>query len=198
MCFVKQLEIPQYGYKNNVPTSTPRSNLAKELEKYSKASFDYSNSYDNQPHAYGKRSLTPKNHGRDTSPKGYDGKLVFVILSPAKVARVRIDKLASLSRGSDWSKIRVSFVLPDILVVFSIKNKILFYFGSLNKSFSLDFSQAVTEFSAPLLEILRYLLASEMINNLGTQTQWRDFQIAAASLIELWLYGYFWPSNARL
>ncbi|KAG8124221.1 hypothetical protein E2320_019509, partial [Naja naja] len=32
MCFVKQLEIPQYGYRNNVPTTTPRSNLAKELE----------------------------------------------------------------------------------------------------------------------------------------------------------------------
>lgn len=58
-----------------------------------------------------------------------------------------------------------------MLVVFSIKNEILFYFGSLNKSYSLDFSQAIIEFSAPLLEILRYLLASEMINNLGTQTQ---------------------------
>jgi len=99
MCFVKQLEIPQYGYKNNVPTSTPRSNLAKELEKYSKASFDYSTSYDNQPHAYGKRSLTPKSHGRDTSPKGYDGKLVFILSSVnevGKVASVRIDKLAFL------------------------------------------------------------------------------------------------------
>ncbi|KTG35878.1 hypothetical protein cypCar_00011339 [Cyprinus carpio] len=100
MCFVKQLEIPQYGYKNNVPTSTPRSNLAKELEKYSKASFDYSSSYDNQPNAYGKRSLTPKNHGRDTSPKEYDGKLGFVILSSVieagEVERVRIDKLVFL------------------------------------------------------------------------------------------------------
>uniref|UniRef100_A0A8C2JQJ0 Myelin transcription factor 1-like, a n=1 Tax=Cyprinus carpio TaxID=7962 RepID=A0A8C2JQJ0_CYPCA len=83
MCFVKQLEIPQYGYKNNVPTSTPRSNLAKELEKYSKASFDYSSSYDNQPNAYGKRSLTPKNHGRDTSPKEYDAKRYCKTSSPA-------------------------------------------------------------------------------------------------------------------
>lgn len=58
-----------------------------------------------------------------------------------------------------------------MLVVFCIKYEILFYFGSLNKSFSLDFSQEVIEFTAPLLEILRYLLASEMINNLGTQTQ---------------------------
>uniref|UniRef100_A0A8C3VJ71 Myelin transcription factor 1 like n=1 Tax=Catharus ustulatus TaxID=91951 RepID=A0A8C3VJ71_CATUS len=57
MCFVKQLEIPQYGYRNNVPTTTPRSNLAKELEKYSKTSFEY-NSYDN--HAYGKRAIAPK------------------------------------------------------------------------------------------------------------------------------------------
>lgn len=72
MCFVKQLEIPQYGYKNNVPTTTPRSNLAKELEKYSKTSFDY-NGYDNQ-NVYGKRAIAPKVQGRDTSPKGYDGK----------------------------------------------------------------------------------------------------------------------------
>ncbi|KAG9268822.1 myelin transcription factor 1-like protein isoform X1 [Astyanax mexicanus] len=72
MCFVKQLEIPQYGYKNNVPTTTPRSNLAKELEKYSKTSFDY-NGYDSQ-NVYGKRAIAPKVHGRDTSPKGYDAK----------------------------------------------------------------------------------------------------------------------------
>ncbi|KAK1792922.1 hypothetical protein P4O66_001648 [Electrophorus voltai] len=72
MCFVKQLEIPQYGYKNNVPTTTPRSNLAKELEKYSKTSFDY-NGYDGQ-NVYGKRAIAPKLQGRDTSPKGYDAK----------------------------------------------------------------------------------------------------------------------------
>nr|AAC53157.1 zinc finger protein Png-1 [Mus musculus] len=69
MCFVKQLEIPQYGYRNNVPTTTPRSNLAKELEKYSKTSFEY-NSYDN--HTYGKRAIAPKVQTRDISPKGYD------------------------------------------------------------------------------------------------------------------------------
>ncbi|KAJ8789966.1 hypothetical protein J1605_021664 [Eschrichtius robustus] len=57
MCFVKQLEIPHYGYRNNVPTTTPRSNLAKELEKYSKTSFEY-NSYDS--HTYGKRAIAPK------------------------------------------------------------------------------------------------------------------------------------------
>lgn len=74
MCFVKQLEIPQYGFKNNVPTSTPRSNLAKELEKYSKTSYDYTG-YDGQHGGYGKRGPTTKSHhGRDTSPKGYDGK----------------------------------------------------------------------------------------------------------------------------
>lgn len=73
MCFVKQLEIPQYGYKNNVPTSTPRSNLTKELEKYSKTSYDYGG-YDGQQGSYGKRGSTTKSqHGRDTSPKGYDG-----------------------------------------------------------------------------------------------------------------------------
>ncbi|KAG9336184.1 hypothetical protein JZ751_002531 [Albula glossodonta] len=75
MCFVKQLEIPQYGYKNNVSTSTPRSNLAKELEKYSKTTFDYNN-YDNH-HVYGKRAIAPKVQGRDSSPKGYDGSVLF-------------------------------------------------------------------------------------------------------------------------
>ncbi|XP_040352838.1 myelin transcription factor 1-like protein [Herpailurus yagouaroundi] len=72
MCFVKQLEIPHYGYRNNVPTTTPRSNLAKELEKYSKTSFEY-NSYDS--HTYGKRAIAPKVQTRDISPKGYDDKL---------------------------------------------------------------------------------------------------------------------------
>ncbi|XP_039604760.1 myelin transcription factor 1-like protein isoform X3 [Polypterus senegalus] len=71
MCFVKQLEIPQYGFKNNVSTTTPRSNLAKELEKYSKTTFDYNN-YDN--HVYGKRAIAPKVQGRDSSPKAYDAK----------------------------------------------------------------------------------------------------------------------------
>uniref|UniRef100_A0A3Q1GP06 Myelin transcription factor 1-like, a n=1 Tax=Acanthochromis polyacanthus TaxID=80966 RepID=A0A3Q1GP06_9TELE len=83
MCFVKQLEIPQYGYKNNVPTSTPRSNLAKELEKYSKTSYDYG-SYDSQHGGYGKRGPTTKSHhGRDTSPKGYDAKRYCKTSSPA-------------------------------------------------------------------------------------------------------------------
>uniref|UniRef100_A0A671N2V9 Myelin transcription factor 1 like n=1 Tax=Sinocyclocheilus anshuiensis TaxID=1608454 RepID=A0A671N2V9_9TELE len=73
MCFVKQLEIPQYGYKNNMPTSTPRSNLAKELEKYSKTNFDY-NSYDNT-NIYSKRhTAVPKVHSRDTLAKSDDAK----------------------------------------------------------------------------------------------------------------------------
>ncbi|MGH0185655.1 UNVERIFIED_CONTAM: hypothetical protein FKN15_019574 [Acipenser sinensis] len=75
MCFVKQLEIPQYGYKNNVSTTTPRSNLAKELEKYSKTTFEY-NSFDNS--VYGKRAIAPKVQGRDASPKGYDADLSII------------------------------------------------------------------------------------------------------------------------
>uniref|UniRef100_I3IVJ5 Myelin transcription factor 1 n=1 Tax=Oreochromis niloticus TaxID=8128 RepID=I3IVJ5_ORENI len=58
MCFVKQLEVPQYGsYRPNMAPSTPRANLAKELEKYSKVSFDYA-SFDAQ--VFGKRTLAPK------------------------------------------------------------------------------------------------------------------------------------------
>ncbi|KAB1266866.1 Myelin transcription factor 1-like protein [Camelus dromedarius] len=80
MCFVKQLEIPHYGYRNNVPTTTPRSNLAKELEKYSKTSFEY-NTYDS--HTYGKRAIAPKVQTRDISPKGCDAKRYCKDASPS-------------------------------------------------------------------------------------------------------------------
>lgn len=68
MCFVKQLEIPQYGsYRPNTVTTTPRANLAKELEKYSKVSFDYA-SFDVQ--VFGKRMIIPKTPSTaNTSPK---------------------------------------------------------------------------------------------------------------------------------
>ena len=70
MCFVKQLEVPQYGaYRPNMST-TPRANLAKELEKYSKVSFDYA-SFDVQ--VFGKRMLAPKMTTSDTSPRAFRG-----------------------------------------------------------------------------------------------------------------------------
>ncbi|XP_073795290.1 myelin transcription factor 1 isoform X14 [Danio rerio] len=69
MCFVKQLEIPQYGsYRTNAMPATPRANLAKELEKYSKVSFDYA-SFDVQ--VFGKRMLAPKMPTSETSPKAF-------------------------------------------------------------------------------------------------------------------------------
>lgn len=73
MCFVKQLEIPQYGsYRPNTVTTTPRANLAKELEKYSKVSFDYA-SFDVQ--VFGKRMLIPKTpSSTETSPKAFKSK----------------------------------------------------------------------------------------------------------------------------
>ncbi|XP_044154167.1 myelin transcription factor 1 [Bufo gargarizans] len=69
MCFVKQLEIPQYGsYRPNMVPATPRANLAKELEKYSKVTFDYA-SFDAQ--VFGKRLLAPKIQTSETSPKAF-------------------------------------------------------------------------------------------------------------------------------
>ncbi|MBV96782.1 Myelin transcription factor 1, partial [Eschrichtius robustus] len=48
MCFVKQLEVPPYGsHRPSVASTTPRANLAKELEKFSKVTFDYA-SFDAQ------------------------------------------------------------------------------------------------------------------------------------------------------
>lgn len=73
MCFVKQLEVPQYGsYRPNMAPSTPRANLAKELEKYSKVSFDYA-SFDAQ--VFGKRTLAPKMTTSETSPKAFKSKM---------------------------------------------------------------------------------------------------------------------------
>ncbi|XP_054635911.1 myelin transcription factor 1-like isoform X8 [Dunckerocampus dactyliophorus] len=74
MCFVKQLEVPQYGYRPNVAPTTPRANLAKELEKYSKVSFDYA-SFDAQ--VFGKRMLAPKMPSSETSPKAFKTKPSF-------------------------------------------------------------------------------------------------------------------------
>ncbi|XP_061544133.1 myelin transcription factor 1-like isoform X4 [Phycodurus eques] len=75
MCFVKQLEMPQYGsYRPNMAPTTPRANLAKELEKYSKVSFDYA-SFDAQ--VFGKRMLAPKMPTSETSPKAFKSKPSF-------------------------------------------------------------------------------------------------------------------------
>uniref|UniRef100_A0A8C5WG51 Myelin transcription factor 1 n=1 Tax=Leptobrachium leishanense TaxID=445787 RepID=A0A8C5WG51_9ANUR len=72
MCFVKQLEIPQFGsYRPNMVPATPRANLAKELEKYSKVTFDYA-SFDAQ--VFGKRLLAPKIQTSETSPKAFKSK----------------------------------------------------------------------------------------------------------------------------
>lgn len=94
MCFVKQLEIPHYGYRNNVPTTTPRSNLAKELEKYSKTSFEY-NSYDS--HTYGKRAIAPKVQTRDISPKGYDGRRCTLLYMRVTLALMMLLLCISIS-----------------------------------------------------------------------------------------------------
>ncbi|XP_041713084.1 myelin transcription factor 1 isoform X5 [Coregonus clupeaformis] len=74
MCFVKQLEVPHYGqYRPNMVPATPRANLTKELEKYSKVSFDYA-SFDCQ--VFGKRMLAPKIPiGEEDSTKAFKSKL---------------------------------------------------------------------------------------------------------------------------
>ena len=83
MCFVKQLEIPQYGsYRPNMVPATPRANLAKELEKYSKVSFDYA-SFDVQ--VFGKPMLVPKMPTSDTSPKAFKCKNIIKVLNGLKI-----------------------------------------------------------------------------------------------------------------
>ncbi|XP_074537390.1 myelin transcription factor 1-like isoform X3 [Halichoeres trimaculatus] len=103
MCFVKQLEIPQYGsYRPNTVTTTPRANLAKELEKYSKVSFDYA-SFDVQ--VFGKRMLIPKTpSSTETSPKAFKSKSFPKASSPSHSVSGGFPKSASSSSGYDYSQ----------------------------------------------------------------------------------------------
>ncbi|XP_056588985.1 myelin transcription factor 1 isoform X4 [Triplophysa dalaica] len=100
MCFVKQLEIPPHGsYRPSLVPATPRANLAKELEKYSKVSFDYT-SFDVQ--VFGKRMLAPKIHTSETSPKAFKSKPPFPRASPPSPS-MHSGFGKSSSRGYDYS-----------------------------------------------------------------------------------------------
>ncbi|XP_019746948.1 myelin transcription factor 1-like isoform X6 [Hippocampus comes] len=95
MCFVKQLEMPQYGsYRPNMAPTTPRANLAKELEKYSKVSFDYA-SFDAQ--VFGKRMLAPKMPTSETSPKAFKSKSSFPKSSSPSLSLHGYGKASSLA-----------------------------------------------------------------------------------------------------
>uniref|UniRef100_A0A3Q3M9T5 Myelin transcription factor 1b n=1 Tax=Mastacembelus armatus TaxID=205130 RepID=A0A3Q3M9T5_9TELE len=99
MCFVKQLEVPQYGsYRPNMAPATPRANLAKELEKYSKVSFDYA-SFDAQ--VFGKRMLAPKMPTSETSPKS--STLTYDYSHEAEAAHMAATAILNLSTRC-WEK----------------------------------------------------------------------------------------------
>ncbi|PNI36532.1 MYT1 isoform 3 [Pan troglodytes] len=92
MCFVKQLEVPPYGsYRPNVAPATPRANLAKELEKFSKVTFDYA-SFDAQ--VFGKRMLAPKIQTSETSPKAFQ---CFDYSQDAEAAHMAATAILNLS-----------------------------------------------------------------------------------------------------
>ncbi|KAL1021333.1 hypothetical protein UPYG_G00011900 [Umbra pygmaea] len=100
MCFVKQLEIPQYGYRPNMVPATPRANLAKELEKYSKVSFDYA-SFDVQ--VFGKPMLVPKMPATSqTSPKALKSKPLSKASSPSHSLSGGYAKSSSSSSSSTY------------------------------------------------------------------------------------------------
>ncbi|XP_078673973.1 myelin transcription factor 1-like isoform X8 [Branchiostoma floridae x Branchiostoma belcheri] len=67
MCFVKKLDVAQYGYPPVVSPAIPRTNLAKELEKYAKLTPMEYTPYD--PAAYlGKRAIAPKLPSHEKKP----------------------------------------------------------------------------------------------------------------------------------
>ncbi|KAG7477889.1 hypothetical protein MATL_G00074340 [Megalops atlanticus] len=101
MCFVKQLEIPQYGsFRPGSLPATPRANLAKELDKYSKVSFDYA-TFDVQ--VFGKRMLAPKLQTSETSPKAFKSKPYPKASSPRRTVPGGYTQNASSSSSSSSS-----------------------------------------------------------------------------------------------
>ncbi|XP_063315735.1 myelin transcription factor 1 isoform X3 [Pelobates fuscus] len=102
MCFVKQLEIPQFGsYRPNMVPATPRANLAKELEKYSKVTFDYA-SFDAQ--VFGKRLLAPKIQTSETSPNAFKSKQFPKASSPShSPSSSYVKSTSSSSSGFDYT-----------------------------------------------------------------------------------------------
>ncbi|XP_078275251.1 myelin transcription factor 1 isoform X2 [Rhinoraja longicauda] len=101
MCFVKQLEIPHYGYRPNMLPVTPRANLAKELEKYSKVTFDYA-SFDAQ--VFGKRVIAPKLHGSDNPAKAFKSKPFPKASSPIHSMSGNYLKSSPSSAGYDYAQ----------------------------------------------------------------------------------------------
>ncbi|XP_067904910.1 myelin transcription factor 1-like isoform X2 [Heterodontus francisci] len=100
MCFVKQLEIPHYSYRPNMLPVTPRANLAKELEKYSKVTFDYA-SFDAQ--VFGKRVIAPKLQTSESSPKTFKSKPFPKASSPSHSLSTNYVKSSSSSGGYDYA-----------------------------------------------------------------------------------------------
>ncbi|XP_062886817.1 myelin transcription factor 1-like isoform X3 [Mobula hypostoma] len=100
MCFVKQLEIPHYSYRPNMLPVTPRANLAKELEKYSKVTFDYA-SFDAQ--VFGKRVIAPKLQTSESSPKTYKSKPFSKASSPSHSMSTNYVKSSSSSSNYDYA-----------------------------------------------------------------------------------------------
>ncbi|XP_055508622.1 myelin transcription factor 1 isoform X2 [Leucoraja erinacea] len=101
MCFVKQLEIPHYGYRPNMLPVTPRANLAKELEKYSKVTFDYA-SFDAQ--VFGKRVIAPKLHGSENAAKTFKSKPFPKASSPIHSMSANYVKSSPSSVGYDYAQ----------------------------------------------------------------------------------------------
>lgn len=115
MCFVKQLEVPQFGsYRPNMAPSTPRANLAKELEKYSKVSFDYA-SFDAQ--VFGKRMLAPKMPTSETSPKAFKSMFSFFCVFRGPIEKLQLG-------DADM----VYIMLTKIII--SYKNNKLWFYGA--------------------------------------------------------------------
>lgn len=91
-----------------VPT-TPRANLAKELEKYSKVTFDYA-SFDAQ--VFGKRMLAPKIQTSETSPKAFKCKLGLVMVWSV---------LEGGNVGSSCGCVRIALVARTTIPVFCFR-----------------------------------------------------------------------------
>lgn len=99
MCFVKQLDLPgQYSPGSSVSYATPRTNLAKELEKYSKPQHHSEYQYAAAP-----VNPVPSSYHRPIAPKKLDNTSIasgqFTIKQPSSPSNEQTHQQQSQQRS---------------------------------------------------------------------------------------------------
>ncbi|XP_069777608.1 suppression of tumorigenicity 18 protein isoform X2 [Narcine bancroftii] len=87
MCLVKQMEIAQFSYGSTQRINTCHANISKELDKYTKAPFDYA-SFDAQ--VFGKHTVTSKVQEWEAVQFYESKQFISPVTSPSRLPRASV------------------------------------------------------------------------------------------------------------